>query len=459
MEAGLASEVAAARFGLANALRNLGDYREAIDLYQEAATTFEQLDREKDLADCLNRMGAAYNHIGDFRTARALIERSLAIRRRLRDRLGVSYSLINQALSDYYLGQFEGVRVAAGEALAIAEEIEDPYGQDAAIHDLGLAAVEQGHAAEAIPLFERSLAVAREIGDKALEPEVLAEMGRAYQQQGDLEKAQGLLEDALRAVSVSVEQNYVAALHAYLAELYLGMERDDLAREHAQAGLDEAQGRQDLWATGLTRRVMGQVDSRVEPPQVGHDPSNHFEESISVLREIGAEAELARSLVAYGRYLTELADVKDTRRAGALLEEARALCEKLGMQFDLARLEAVGAEDREPGRLKVRLAELSAPVGRTLDEGAYVEVTWTVELPQDEALARRQFPDRSPRVGRRHYRLLRLLRQAAEQSGAPTVVDLANALGVSPRTIKRDLAALRAEGQDVQTRGSRSTSG
>ena len=87
-----------------------------------------------------------------------------------------------------------------------------------------------------------------------------------------------------------------------------------------------------------------------------------------------------------------------------------------------------------------------APTGRPLREDEVLEVTWTISAPEDDAV--------SSKVDRRRQRLLRLLRQAAEQGAAPTVADLAAALDASERTIKRDLAALRAEGHDVRTRGS-----
>ena len=60
------------------------------------------------------------------------------------------------------------------------------------------------------------------------------------------------------------------------------------------------------------------------------------------------------------------------------------------------------------------------------------------------------------KVDRRRHRLLRLLREASEQAAAPAVKHLAQALGVGERTIRRDLAALRAQGHDVRTRGARS---
>ena len=68
-----------------------------------------------------------------------------------------------------------------------------------------------------------------------------------------------------------------------------------------------------------------------------------------------------------------------------------------------------------------------------------VPVRWTLDAgPPDVALKRAKGA-----VALRRSRLARILSQAEGQGARPTVRQLAVALGVSPRTIKRDLAALR----------------
>jgi len=72
-----------------------------------------------------------------------------------------------------------------------------------------------------------------------------------------------------------------------------------------------------------------------------------------------------------------------------------------------------------------------------------VPVTWTIDAgPADAALKRSQGA-----IALRHSRLVRIWSEAGQQGARPTVENLADALGVSPRTIKRDLAALREEGR------------
>jgi DNA-binding SARP family transcriptional activator/tetratricopeptide (TPR) repeat protein len=113
----------------------------------------------------------------------------------------------------------------------------------------------------------------------------------------------------------------------------------------------------------------------------------------------------------------------------------------------LAEIEAAEEATVQERQISVRLPRASAPTGRPLQDDEYVTVTWTLSTPEDSAIGRE--------VDRRRQRLLRLLRQAAEQGAAPTVDDLAEALQVSPPTIKRDLAALRQAGHSAHTRGSR----
>ncbi|MCJ7726623.1 MAG: DUF1670 domain-containing protein, partial [Acidimicrobiia bacterium] len=104
-------------------------------------------------------------------------------------------------------------------------------------------------------------------------------------------------------------------------------------------------------------------------------------------------------------------------------------------------------ERRRPRVERVRIAAAGAPGGRTLSDADQIEVAWTVATPADESI-----PDR---IERRRAQLIRLVGEATDQGGAPTVEDLAAALRASSATIRRDLASLRSEGRPVETRGSR----
>ncbi|KPJ50882.1 MAG: hypothetical protein AMJ38_01275 [Dehalococcoidia bacterium DG_22] len=452
--AGLASEIAGGLFNKANAARDMGHFQTAIGFYEQAVNLYQELDDQKRLADCLNRMGGALLFSGAFAEARSVVERSLAIRRQLDDRMGISYSLANLCVICMYQGQFARAREAAQEQLEIDSAIGDLHAEAAALDNLGDAILEQGFPTRAIPLFQRGLRIAREIGALTSEAILLLDLGRAYHHLGDLEQAREMLEQSLGMGSV-IERRLVPLIHTCLAQVRLAADRGDEAPAHARAGLQASREMEEPWSLAMAHRVMGQVTAHIGSEEAGAEPMSHFEESIRILGEIGAEAELARSLAAYGLYLRRSDDAEKARRGTTLLDEAKALFQQLEMARDLAQLEAEAATCLLPGQVRVRLPRAEAPTGRPLRDDEWVQVTWTVTAPEDEGVSGKACPEHSRRVARRHHKLLRLLREAAEQGAAPTVPDLAAALRVGARTIERDLAALRAAGHDVRTRGAR----
>ena len=88
-------------------------------------------------------------------------------------------------------------------------------------------------------------------------------------------------------------------------------------------------------------------------------------------------------------------------------------------------------------------------VSNNLSKDEWIEIIWTISAPEDENF--------TGKTARRRFRIQRLLVEATNQGAVPTVNDLATTLDSSPRTIKRDLSALREAGIPIQTRGSRIT--
>ena len=95
----------------------------------------------------------------------------------------------------------------------------------------------------------------------------------------------------------------------------------------------------------------------------------------------------------------------------------------------------------------IALPRVDVPRGRPLRTEDWIDIRWTVSEPADL--------DIEDEASRRQIRLARLMAEAEDQGGSPRVVDLADALGVSRATIRRDLATMRRSGRRVSTRGSR----
>jgi CRP-like cAMP-binding protein len=102
-----------------------------------------------------------------------------------------------------------------------------------------------------------------------------------------------------------------------------------------------------------------------------------------------------------------------------------------------------------PGQVRLVVASFKAPFGPPLAEVEKVEVTLTVDSGAEDAEVRQ----RDGLAGLRRGRILRLTEEALAQGGVLTQEDLGRALGVEPRTIRRDIQALKSEGHLIPTRG------
>jgi biotin operon repressor len=103
----------------------------------------------------------------------------------------------------------------------------------------------------------------------------------------------------------------------------------------------------------------------------------------------------------------------------------------------------------KPGQMRVILAARGAGHGKAVRDLATKEVIWTVDAGEEDY-----------EVGQKHgcqkmrqQRILRLLDEALAQGAVATQEDLARALQVTVRTIKRDCKALREKGVYLPTRG------
>ncbi|MBV7334014.1 DUF1670 domain-containing protein [Chloroflexi bacterium TSY] len=136
------------------------------------------------------------------------------------------------------------------------------------------------------------------------------------------------------------------------------------------------------------------------------------------------------------------------QRAAAKTRRAQLLY-TLQSEFDLAPRvaqavleeaeECLSSEPKqEAGKRQVLLASREASHGQSLSETATKQISWTLDAGESDTEILSQ--------GLRRVRIQRLLDEAVAQGGLATQEDLAQALEVSVRTIKRDCEALQAVG-------------
>ena len=102
-----------------------------------------------------------------------------------------------------------------------------------------------------------------------------------------------------------------------------------------------------------------------------------------------------------------------------------------------------------PGQIRQIIAASGAPHGCPLRETEMVEVVWTFDNGEEDL----RVLQAHGLVALRRLRVLRLVDEALDQGGEPTQEDLGKALSVTARTIRSDIATLKAEGYQLATRG------
>jgi hypothetical protein len=108
-----------------------------------------------------------------------------------------------------------------------------------------------------------------------------------------------------------------------------------------------------------------------------------------------------------------------------------------------------GGKEPGMGQIRVFLSRRQAGHGQALDKTASQEVLWTINAGSEDQQVLVEYG----RESLRRVRIVRLLDEALEQGAAATQEDLAMALNVGVRTIKRDCKVLAGQGVYLPTRG------
>jgi len=424
-----------------------GKWEVARGYYIRALTLSQAIPDPTREASALRGIAIAARQMGDPQESVKWLEQGLALNRRIGDRLGEMMTQVNILATLYELGAWDRLIALADKAIPEAEEMGNRY---------SLARMRQN----------RSLA-ARALGDYATARQLLVHAERDCETMGDF-RLGGMVRNTLGLVAED-EGNFQEALHLY---------RTALANAEAiRAATEIAYAQHDLGALFLR---LGQPLEAIPLLEAAREAWSGQE---NLLLRIKSEAFLGLALLAAGERARAdelaakgwaalqagvpvgeqpqgwlwalyrlLTAVEQLDSASTVLRAAYAELQRQGRAIsnpDLRQsffervplnLDVVKAYNKLadiPRVISVSLAHRDAPLGRLLREEEFVPVQWTVNAPEDEAI--------TDKAARRQRRLKRLLQEAEMQNAAPTDEDLAQALGVSRRTILRDMQALVQE--------------
>ena len=398
--------------------------------------------------------------ISEVRTGRpsdatSWLEIALHEQRAAGDRMNELVTSTNLLAAYYELGSFDELVRTAEQCLPLARSFGDPVSVGIVRHHIGLAALGVGDRVRA----RREMVAAREAFGAAGRRRLVAlsanTLGLVAEDDGDHVEAIELYSEAISiAESVEAEIEIAYASHDLGALLFESGRSDAAApllrrsiEAWRRAGHPLMQAKSEAYLGLCLVTPDGGQRGRADAGRDGdREVAAIVEDGLQLWRAKVAQGEcpqiwmwaLARLLEAVDRQ-SEAFEVLTTAR-DELLRQARSISDPVQRKRffeDVPRNRAIIArydELRRSAATTVRLARADAPLGRTLRDQELIQIVWTPSAPDDDAI--------DDPVERRRHRLGRLLSEANRCGAAPTDDDLATALGVSRRTILRDMAAI-----------------
>lgn len=394
--------------GTATAIDQLGgiawsrsEFAVAAEHHAAAAALFAEVGAAASETRALNNLGSAQWGLGDIVAAAQTHDRAIRLCRALGDRQGEGDNVDNLGGVAWSMGDYHGAIEYYSRALAIRRDIDDPWGVSISLSNLGDAWRQLGEHALALELFEESLEVNRVAGVVRNDANTRQSIGLTLVDCGRYDDGRELLVRAAAAHrELGDRANEIAALGglvtAFLATSDLAAAGDAAARMLA----------------------LLQPDDRPMLAQLVH--LRGAQVSTAAGDATSAFHHLALAATARAAATSQLAP---TQRAAALANVPLH-------RETSAALAAVST------RITVLLAPAGRQAGKQPAPAERIAVTWTVMQPGD--------PPGTTAAGRRVV-LDRLLTEAAAAGATATHDELAAALGVSRRTVIRDLEALAGD--------------
>ncbi len=388
--------------GLGICARESGLPAESLKWLEEALAVHRRSGARLGEVETLSNMVTAYYDMGAWdqviRTAEEVLPRAEA----LENRYSIGYLRHLQGLAFYNLGEYTPARHLIRQA---RDDFEAAHASTVfSDATLGLIAEEEGDDAEAQRLYQTAMAsIPPEHGKYEL-PVVQQDLGILLQRLEQPLEAIPLLEAARAAWVEQTDRLGQLKSGAYLGLAFLTI--GDRTRAEACAATGWAMFREDLpIGEKMQKALWGMYQ-------------------LFIGLEMRAEADTILDAT-YAELQRQARAIQDVERRRGFFTR---------VPLNRAIVFAYDQRHGEPRTQTVRLARREAPLGRTLREDEWVEVTWTIHAPEDEAFA--------DKTDQRLHRLKRLLQEAEVRGAAPTDDDLAHALNVSRRTILRDMQAL-----------------
>lgn len=244
-----------------------------IDL-QRAKELFEHLNMPSYALNVMNSIALLYNRLGDYQQAVHIYEQALKLQRANGMRREEAVSLHNRARALENLGHWDAAAESYTSSYDISQELRYTRGVAYALRGLGAVANAKGDPQAALTTLDRAAALQKETADARLQAQIQLARGIALHKLQRSAESVEALEQAQRIFKQAESLNELSSAYAELAAVYadLGNWRKAYeARSSAQSISDTA--------------LRNQLDQRFATLKIEFDTANKDKENELLTRE------------------------------------------------------------------------------------------------------------------------------------------------------------------------------
>jgi CHAT domain-containing protein/Tfp pilus assembly protein PilF len=325
--------------------RELGECGKAIPALEESLS-LPSIDPVRGEAAARHYLGLCMESRGEYKRAVEHWDQAASLYRKAGEPVRVAFVLRDLGGINQAMGEFQASVDTLNEAIALFRAAQEKAGESEALRRLAMALYSLGESQKAIDALQQSLPAIRAAGNVREEAYAVATLAMVHQSLGEIEKAMELHRQALDLNRrINNVRGEAASLHN-IAALYADTQQYDRALDHfTQAlGLHRVTGFRA--GEGNTLQHIGGVLSA----KGRHEEAlQTYDQALAILREIGDRKIEATTLQRMG-----LAHEKQGNQAEALrrFEEALGLRRQIGDPFgQAASLHSIARVERDRGNL------------------------------------------------------------------------------------------------------------
>jgi tetratricopeptide (TPR) repeat protein len=309
-------------------------YDQAIETLTKAVELCQGTGNTEDAGHAYTYLSWSHSDRGNYHQVLALKEDFLQTMEQSFNLHSYTWVLTAATRACSYLGRWDKAVEEGKKALSVAEEYSDNSLISFVAWNLSIAYTWKGDLARAVEYGKLAVQKAPTPADKALAQRAL---GWAWSRSGETTRGIELLTMVLPIFRAGRFITSEIPLTCFLGEGYWLAGEDDKARQTLEKGLEMAERYGMRYYVGFSRRLLGEIALKTNPTKA----APHFEISITILREIKAENELALAFVGYGRLYKQQNQITKARE---YLMKALEIFERLGTLLEPDKVREILAE-------------------------------------------------------------------------------------------------------------------